>query len=265
MTQAWRVRLKSGRGDVDHRLAREFAITKGIVGAGWGLSDPTLLPDCSNDFDKYVKHAKLEYPSDKSLEKSTRMYAEKMQVGDICWLYVTHSGEYWCAVIEGEFVYRCVEDFRVHDLHVIRPCRWAKAGTAECVPGVVRRGLAGTFGTISPIQRDKTVAIKCAQQILGLSSEFKSVDFYSAADPDDLEDVVALFLQNKGWSIFPSTSKATMASYEFVLVHKASGRRAGLQVKSGGVPHLSQSVSDEFDDFFCFASEPCCKSERRSG
>jgi hypothetical protein len=80
-------------------------------------------------------------------------------------------------------------------------------------------------------------------------------DLFELASPDDLEDIVALYLQDKGWSIFPSTAKTSMASYEFVLVHRQTGERAGVQVKSGEVGSLDQKVASDFDLFFVFLAK----------
>lgn len=50
---------------------RWCAIDSGIVGAGWALNDPPdigPLPDGCDDLDLYLKHAKMVFPNDNSLE-----------------------------------------------------------------------------------------------------------------------------------------------------------------------------------------------------
>ena len=47
-----------------------------------------------------------------------------------------------------------------------------------------------------------------------------------------------------------------MASYEFVLINEKTGKRAGVQVKSGNVGYLDQKVARDFDLFFVFLANP---------
>jgi hypothetical protein len=260
MPSVWRVRMKSGAEGVDHAAARQFAIDNGIVGAGWALNDPPdigPLPDGCDDLGLYLKHAKMVFPNDNSLEGVADAFGTQMKLGDFCWMYVTHTGEYWCCRVDDEkFSYRVGGDFDKFDLHITRRCTWARAGTADAVPGVVRRAFAGQFGTVSRIVSDADTAIEAAEVTLGLRRPAANRDLFAIASPEDLEDIVALYLQSKGWRLFPSTAKVSMASYEFVLINEKTGKRAGVQVKSGNVGYLDQKVARDFDLFFVFLANP---------
>jgi hypothetical protein len=251
--------MRSGLEGVDHAAARRFAIKNGIVGAGWGLNDlpkASQPPDLSSDLNLYLQRAKLRFPNDNSLEGVADIFGNQMQVGDFCWLYVTHTGEYWCCRIDGGFEYRAGGNFDAYDLHLTRRCTWVKAGPADAVPGVVRRAFAGQFGTISSIKTDAAAAVEAAEILFKLRQPIPNADLFAVATPEDLEDVVALYLQEQGWRVLPSTAKVSMASYEFVLVHHETGRRAGVQVKSGKVGSLNQAVAEDFDTFFVFMANP---------
>jgi hypothetical protein len=243
----------------DVAAAGNFAIETGLVGAGWALNNPPdagPLADETDDVSLYKKHAKLVFPDDNSVQGVADNFA-KMEVGDICWMYFTHLGEYWCCRIEDDkFRYREGGDFDKFDLHITRRCAWARAGTADAVPGVVRRAFAGPFGVISRIVTDAATAIEFAEVTLGRKKPMIDGDLFALATPKDLEDIVALYLQESGWRILPSTAKASMASYEFVLVHQQTGERAGVQVKSGNVRSLDQRVASDFDVFFVFLANP---------
>ena len=204
----------------------------------------------------YLKHANLVYPNDNSVQGVADVFANQMQIGDFCWMYVTHTGEYWCCHINGNFEYRTGGDFDAYDLHLTRRCTWAKAGPADAVPGVVRRAFAGPFGTVSAIVSDAKTAIDAAEVFLNLRQPAMNSDLFAAAGPEDLEDLVSLYLQEQGWRVFPSTAKVSMASYEFVLVNHRTGQRAGVQVKSGNVGFLDQAVAEDFDVFFVFMANP---------
>ena len=93
-------------------------------------------------------------------------------------------------------------------------------------------------------------AIDAAEKF-GLRQPTLNGDLFAAAGPEDLEDLVALYLQEQGWRTFPSTAKVSMASYEFVLVHHETGHHAGVQVKSGGIGFLNQDVAQDSMSSLC--------------
>lgn len=255
MTNVWRLRMKSGKPDVIPTQARAFAFDRGWVGAGWGLDGSPYndaLIDGSTDIAAYEDLASKVFQGDGSFRRALTAIGSQMVEGDYCWAYDSYMGEYWCARVEGGFRYRQGGQFDDYDLHMLRPCTWAKAGTADAVPGAIRRAFAGPFGTVTTLKADKDRLIGAAKIILGEPGQLKANDLFEAAGPEDLEDLVALYLQAEGWRIYPSTAKVTMASYEFVVVHEESGARAGVQVKSGGINRLRQGVAGGFDHFFVF-------------
>ena len=247
--------MKSGKPGVDHSAARAFAFENGWVGAGWGLdASPHEMSICngSTDLDAYEACAVEVFAGDASLRRALSAIGSAMAVGDYCWSYDSHKGEYWCCKVIGDFQYHQGGPFDQYDLHMLRPCRWAKVGTAESVPGAIRRAFAGPFGTVTALSSDKNRIINAAKLALGEPGQKIFGDLFDAAGPEDLEDLIALYLQSEGWLLLPSTAKVSMASYEFVMVHKETGLRAGVQVKSGGVKQLRQQVADDFDEFFVF-------------
>jgi len=260
----WRVRMKSGADGIDVAAARQFALENGIVGAGWRIDnppEPSPMPDNSDNLDLYIECAKSVYPNDSSVEGVALNFGREMAVGDICWMHASHKGEYWCCHVDGGFRYRTGGNFDAFDLHITRHCTWACAGAADAVPGVVRRAFATQFGTISRMTTSAEIAIEAAEIVLGRRTPAQNGDLFALASPEDLEDIVALYLQQQGWRLLPSTAKVTMASYEFVLVQHETGKRAGVQVKSGNVAHLEQSIADEFDAFFVFLANPTATLE----
>ena len=255
MTNVWRLRMKSGKPDVHATQARAFAFDNGWVGAGWGLDESVhnnSLVDGSTDVAAYRRLANDVFPGDASFERALATIGSQMTEGDYCWAYDSYTGEYWCAKVEGGFQYRQGGEFDRYDFHMVRPCAWARAGTADAVPGAIRRAFAGPFGTITSLNADKDRIIRAAKTALGESNQTEANDLFEATGPEDLEDLVALYLQDQGWQIYPSTAKVTMASYEFIMVHKDSCARAGVQVKSGSVSRLDQGVAEGFDRFFVF-------------
>ena len=264
MPRVWRFRMKSGAPGVDHKAARAFAFQDGWVGAGWGLGGTEWedrIEDRSNDAALYLRGAQKVYPGDKSVERALKIISEEISAGDFCWAYESSIGEYWCAKILGDFCYRQGKSFNEFDWHILRPCRWVRVGTADAVPGAIRRAFAGPFGTVSELKADKHRIVTAARLAFGDASIAPRNDLFEAAGPEDLEDLVAMYLQSQGWFIYPSTAKASMANYEFVMVNLLTGEKAGVQVKSGGIAQLDLEISQEFDRFFVFLAGQNAKIE----
>jgi len=240
---------------VDHPAARQFAFAEGLVGAGWGLNGSSYvgsIPDKCRDADRYYQHAELVHGGE-GFQRAFDAIANRMNPGDYCWAYNTHLGEYWCCRIEGPFEYREGGAYDDFDWHMTRSCVWVCVGATDAVPGVIRRAFAGPFGTVSALTTGADRAAQAAEMALGLRRPIRGVDLFDAAGPEDLEDLVALYLQASGWSIYPSTAKIGTASYEFVMVDARTGERAGVQVKSGKASILNPAVAEDLDRFFVFA------------
>lgn len=257
----WRARMKSGSAGVDHAAARQFAFSEGLVGAGWGLNNSSrarMVPDGSGDTALYYQHAMFVHGDD-SFKRAFDAIANRMKVDDYCWTYVTHLGEYWCCRVTGPFAYREGASFDTFDWHMTRTCTWARVGSMDAVPGAIRRAFAGPFGTITALTNGVERAVHAAELALGLTPSNTISDLFRAAGPEDLEDLIALYLQSKGWFIYPSTAKVSTASYEFVLANASTGERAGVQVKSGNAGVGEIEVASDLDKFFVFA--PALRAE----
>lgn len=252
---AWRLRMKSGLPTVDHHAARSFAANEGWAGAGWGLTDDDGIVDGATDFAAYLRLALPQFSNPASLTKAGTIISQHMAVGDFVFMYDTAKGEYWCGIITGPFVYRHGGDFDRFDLHLLRPCRWKRMGTADAVLGALRRAFAGPFGVVSRIVTKETEIIHAAKIALGLEQADRTLSFFDAASPDDLEDVAALYLQGQGWSVYPSTAKQSMANYEFILT-SSDGRRAAIQVKSGFDSWIAPLIPNDIDVFFVLMRDP---------
>jgi hypothetical protein len=60
-------------------------------------------------------------------------------------------------------------------------------------------------------------------------------DLFSLLDDQDCEDIVYVYLQTRGYIVFPSRRRPDTPAYEYVLVHKAKGYEAIAQVRTGDV------------------------------
>lgn len=241
--------------------AKAFCFEKGWVGIGWGLS--SIKCNLSN-YREYLRV--LDKSSQDEIGFSPKYargpciaFAETMQNGDFIWCRA--AGDiYYLGRVKGTWAYKHSGEFHRLDLYQVRKCRWERAGPSDRVPGPVKNAFAGRGQAISRIKKDWNAAIRGTAAIWqSLTQEKIELEFspvvefpLSAIAHDDLEDIVALYVQMElGWHIIPSTVKRSTPDTEFVL-RNPSGRRAYAQVKTHPFAISEIVVPVEVDEFFVF-------------
>ncbi|MEK6804231.1 MAG: hypothetical protein AABZ34_16450 [Nitrospirota bacterium] len=259
--RVWKMPLKSGREDFEkdhHKVdrAREFCFDNGWVGIGWecdSLADNLQVPK------EYGEALTKDPKNGRAARSAHSCLADIMQEGDFVWCRA--KGDiYWVGKIEGPWRYQNTGKFEEFDLYQVRKCRWRRVGPADTVPGPVKNAFAGRGSAISQIQRERDSAIHMSlsiwEKLTGEAIEDSPLKSgkvsLSAMGHDDLEDLVAIYLQAElGWYLVPSTAKRSTPLTEFVL-RNSEGKRAYVQVKSGEAHLTSVDVPAEVDKFFVF-------------
>lgn len=258
----WKMPLKSERDDflddptkVDR--ARQFCFDEGWLGIGWECDS---LSTSTDDPLEYQQALKRDRVNDSSALSAHRAIAEKMETGDFVWCRAK-CDIYWLGKVEGPWNYRNKDRFEEFDLYQVRKCRWQRVGPADTVPGPVKNAYAGRGSAISQIRREAETAAHTSNslwtKLTGETTRHALKDSprftLSSIGHDDLEDLVALYLQaEKRWYVVPSTVKRSTPFTEFVL-RNSEGQRAYLQVKSGEthVDSLTEVPAD-VDRLFLF-------------
>jgi hypothetical protein len=256
----WKMPIKSGREDFEVdpskvSRARAFCFEKGWVGIGWGCDG---LQDDSADASQYEQEVRTQYADDPSGLYAHRAFSNVMQIGDFVWCRA-RGDIYWLGRIEGAWRYRNIDEFDQFDLYQVRSCRWHKVGTSDTVPGFIKNAYAGRGPAISQIQKERESArhmtLAIWERVTGKprkDSPYEGKFSLSLVGHDDLEDLVALYLQAElGWYVVPSTAKRSTPFTEFVLLN-SRGERAYVQVKSGRAEIALEEVPVEIDTFFIF-------------
>lgn len=159
-------------------------------------------------------------------------FAEQPERGDLAWFRNIEGRFYLAEILEP---WRCeYEDSTAigADLVNHRKARIIEVGLADAVPGKI----------IACVHPSRTFQAIRSPGMLAFSSRLAGLDF-GVDDPvdlhefpsdSDLENLVFVYLQVRGWCVLPGTRSATTAHYEFVLVHRDAGKRAMVHVESGG-------------------------------
>jgi len=254
MTQVWRIHIKTGaKAGVDpHSFCRD----KGVLGVGWPVDAPGRL-----DWDTYHDLATKRYynEGDRGWWAAVNALRNRMGKDDLCWSR-DQAGIYWLArLLDEEWRYEGEEENIDADVVNVRNCDWVQVGAADAAPGKViascRRGL-----TVQRI-KDKTVELFSKHKYNSLSqgsfrydfSPRGDLDIFSLLSSEDCEDLVALYLQERGYRVITSTCKSDTKGYEYVLQHRDEGRVALVQVKNQDKPMDTSPYSDGSHEWYLFS------------
>jgi hypothetical protein len=234
----WRIKLNSMRSEEDGGApgwdeTKDFCRRKGLVGTGWGAS---ALRDGARLETVIKRYREIGWTTGAQL---ARVLAEEVQEGDLVWTRTT-LGEYFLGQIVGPWRYDTSDDSKKYDLYNLRPTKWLKEGFRDYeVPGAVVRSFIGRARTLVRIGDHSTAirvtemmweaATKGAQTIERTAPQDVITDLL---DPTDVEDLVLLYLQSRGWILLPSSRTRSTPVYEAALIGK-DGTPAVVSVKSG--------------------------------
>lgn len=226
----WRINIKPAAAQgID---PRQFCLSSGCLGVGWPVSDAASL-----QWEAYVEQGRTTYSHDNGWWPALNALGNRMALGDLCWTRDS-VGIYYLGRITGGWQYNGTEDNRRADVVNLRPCDWVKVGPADGVPGKV----INSFGPRRTLQRvnDETVRVYSAyfyntRSSSGLLYDMPrtSTDIFSLLSSEDCEDLIALYMQMKGYVLLPSTCKRSTFAYEFVMRNRDTGDYAAAQVKNG--------------------------------
>ena len=248
MSTIWRLNIKPDSAeDVD---PRKFCFDKGILGIGWPVDANGPM-----DWNTYCALAEDEYRDHLKGWRTAANAIIQMAVDDLCWTR-DENANYYLGRIVGDWEYRSTDEYRGADIVNVRPCEWFRVGGVDSVPGKV----VNSFRPSATVQRvyDETSSLYSkikfnllsGRAVYDLHGNEDNPNLFSLISPDDCEDIVGIYLQEKhGYRLIPSSCKRDTGKTEFVL-KAVDGRRANVQVKQG-------NVALEIDEFKYDRDNPC--------
>lgn len=245
--KVWRINLKTAADGVDPRA---FCFNKGIVGVGWPHDGAESLT-----WDEYRKNVK--YKNESNWKAALRALHDRMEIDDLVWTR-DRKGIYWLGRITGPWEYRGKPEYRQADVVNVRTCDWVRVGVEDTPPGRVANSFRGRT-----LQRSKGKGVhqfsKLTYNRLADEQYYElervDADIFSLLHPDDIEDLVALYLQERGYRLIPSTAKKGTPRYEFVLRNEADGRKAVVQAKVSDTLSVRDYEDDaDVDEVFLFSA-----------
>ena len=251
MTTLWRININpDSRPGID---PRKFCIDEKILGVGWRVDHEGPV-----DWETYNRLAKTKYQNDNGWTKALNAIKERMKQDDLCWTRDLH-GLYYLGRVVGEWMYCCDEKHSEADVVNYRNCSWEMPGLVDSVPGKVVNSFIPN-STIQAVHDDS--ALRYSQFLYNKLSNSRVYpsesingleNIFSLISSEDCEDIVGLFLQEKGYKLIASSCKASTATYEFVLIDN-KGNKAVAQVKQGDVDLNVEDYSGLPSKVFLFTS-----------
>lgn len=229
--QIWRLNINP---DSDEGTdPRRFCLEKGILGFGWSIESSSS----EVDWEEYQAKAAEKY-GDRSWKAAINGLHDRMEKGDLCWTR-DHDGSYYLGRVEGPWRYEGGIEYREADIVNVRDCNWVKVGSPDAVPGkVINSFFQGTLQRVTgdAIREYSDMLYRRLSEMGESDVNIGAEDLFSLLHPEDCEDLVALYLQEQGYRLIPSTCKKSTVNYEYVLKHRDTGEKAVVQVKRGNVP-----------------------------
>lgn len=220
---------------------------KSLLGLGWHHAYVSKHPSDLTEAKKLVKEKWKKWPY------QLKYLIEDMKTGDHVWIH--QNGKYYlCKVADDSILYGSAidSDYKSYDLGHARKGIWVVVPD-KFVTGTIQRGTIAqrTIQKIiiteqetqfnqflfDKLHKNPAWEPKIDKETLIKSlSSISSSELFSLMSPDDVEDVVSAYLQNKGWILIKSTCFRSKPKFEFSMLNK-KGEIAHIQVKSGKSPN----------------------------
>lgn len=243
----WRVHLKPAlRDGRSYREILEFCYRNNIIGVGWSNLKTTTMDnnELKNEIEKY-------YPGGGKDEAFRAINTiRKMKPGDLVWTRIGgDASEYYLCQV-GNILWKdreVTEEHQEHDIGNFVSAKWIYIGTEDKVPGKVINSLAisrtaqsvSRVGLISKyIWNMNTQESKDRYDDVELSKE----KFWEMISSEDLESLVLLYLQSKGYYVYSTTLKRSSPKFEAIMISSDGSHKCFPQVKKE-VPLLPLAYS----------------------
>ncbi len=220
---------------------------RSVIGVGWHHAYVEKHPSDFEEAKDMVLNKWNRWPH------QLRKFCEELRENDLVWIH--QNGYYYlCKVKSNKIILGrdIVDNYDECDLGHAREADWVEV-SEEFVSGAVQRGTIapGIIQRIKLNKKEKEIYLKLFNELKKnkdwkpkidetylsntLSNLNEKSEIFSLMSTDDVEDIVAAYLQTSGWIIIKSTCFRSKPKYEFSMLNKKR-ETANVQVKSGKNP-----------------------------
>ena len=253
--QLWRLHIRPE--GIDPRDAVKCCLDNGFLGLGWGGLKEVEGESTSD----YLRRHRERYGK---RERSVHGLMEKVGEGDLLWARDAGGG-FLLGRATGRAYPRFGEWAELRDMYHVVPADIVGGRSGERVivdtevPGAIKatftRPRSSTFHRIHERHLVDYSAWLFATKTRALEPTIKPGPFLDMLDPYELEDLVALYMQEHGWRVVLSSHAPNTPRYEATFVHPEHGT-AGVQVKQKGrdLDAAHYASDPQVDCVFLFAA-----------
>lgn len=236
----WRINLKpdmNPKYNYDDLL--NYCMKNNIIGVGWKAID--IKDDDESKLWEFVNNISTYTSQEKTSGFKAVNAIRKMQEGDLIWTRVGgRASEYYLCRVDKK-IWKDREmnkDLEEFDIGNFVSAKWIKVGNEDKVPGkVVNSFCVGS--TVQSICDVELISKYIWNDLTKEKSKYHKYDlnnlskddFWMSIGSEELECLVLLYLQTKGYYIYSSTLKRSSAQFETVMVYKDGSHKAYPQVK----------------------------------
>jgi hypothetical protein len=241
----FRLHVRPGGASITLQEVFQHCVNNHVLGVGWPVDHPP------HDWNSYLRRSRKKY---KTVATVSYLH-DKVSRGDLIWTRDPH-GNYFLARVRSEWEYDPTRKAKHADIVNIVRCEIRGVQIDE-VPGKI----VACFRARRTVQRISDPTSTAYSQILWNSLSTKNKvrltksedqrDIFSCLDDLTTEDIVLIYLQNKGWLLIPQSRQKDTKGHEFVLIHRRTKKRALVQVKTGN-SHINRDWSKSQEDVFLF-------------
>lgn len=213
-----------------------------IIGAGWSIHG---AGSDKAEALRLIKKQRGKVPTE------VKILLNKMEIGHHAWVYDRTDGSYYVCKIDSDWQYAEGGDWDRHDIHNYRRARWRQVPKPLVLGAITRRitlqGTANEMHVDEVIREYSAFVFEVEPSVSDLREEldldelrtrlqtWETGNLFAAFDEDETEDVVGLYLQQRGWRMLKSSAYRShpMVECQFQKVIEGAPRTAYMQVKSG--------------------------------
>ena len=235
-------RIKLFTDKEKHKDDKEYCLKEEhpLVGIGWGNEN------CL-DINTYVSKIAPKTADEDRNFRYPYDCISNMSDEDYVWTKIDGL-KYALGKIEGDLFI----DKERPRMGAVRVCKWKNIDFDD-VPGKITNYFVGGGRTLVKMDISKSLEEYCKWLYRGKTGVVDNINLNDLIHYDDLEDLLGLYLQSKGYYIYPSTNKLASKLIEFELIHKDTRERACIQCKTGN-DIVGNEIFEKFKDYEIFIS-----------
>jgi hypothetical protein len=230
----------------------DYCLKNEILGVGWQINS-TKTPA---SWEAYIQEAEQIYDN-----VQVPKYIKKwVSAGDLVWTRDA-DGKYYLARVKSGWEYWMGPEAIEKDIDLANIFRVEFVPVSlDAVPGKIVACFRPSrtmqeVASAPAIEYTKFLWNKLSGRTDYAVNKEIAADIFEFLDDEETEDVVFLYMQNKGWFIVPNSRKKDTMSYEFYAVNPKTGERAISQVKTGAVQLNQDKYANLRETVFLFQSQ----------